>query len=58
MDPDATLAEIRRHRDDILNDAHASLKAQCLAGAINQLDRWLSRGGTLPFDWQDGPERR
>ena len=58
MDPNATLAEIRRLRlalteaaDGDSNDDEIEL-GQELADAFELLDGWLSNGGFLPRAWQ------
>lgn len=54
MDPDATLAEIRRLADLILNnggliDGEGVMK---LAEQIQALDEWIMKSGFLPADWR------
>lgn len=60
MDPDATLAEIRKHLATYLatgSRAEAERAADLLIMAFQGLDEWLSRGGFLPRDWED-PDRK
>ncbi len=54
MDPDVTLAEMRRLRDKWLHgpDKWNELDIDSLVDEFMALDEWLSRGGYLPYDWQ------
>jgi len=63
MDPNATLAEIRRLASAIRSDADAGigasrlpLRSARLAELCEALDGWISRGGFLPDAWD--PEIR
>ena len=56
MDPNTTLAEIRRLTDSALNawdtDPHKrNANLQRLAELTQALDEWIASGGFLPRDW-------
>jgi hypothetical protein len=50
MDPNATLAEIKRYVRIIENDQHADHYASELAYEVTNLLEWLAKGGFAP-DW-------
>jgi hypothetical protein len=58
MDPDATLRLIRVMAEPVENgrrgyDRHEAIEElEHLAELVRALDRWLSRGGCLPKEWQ------
>jgi len=57
MDPNATLAIIRELAHIIHGGQHPALAgdyetASRLAGAFQDLDEWLTRGGFLPTAWE------
>ncbi len=58
MDPDATLAEIRRLRDKYLQrpDTWQTADVDFLFNYIMELDGWLTRGGHLPHAWEPAHE--
>jgi hypothetical protein len=55
MDPNATLAEMRRLAAAILaddtNDATKAILADELAEHVQTLDQWIGAGGFLPDSW-------
>ena len=54
MDPNATLARIRRLIDPaIIDEAHHADLVE-ITEAIRDLDEWLTGGGFLPTAWQAG----
>lgn len=60
MDPNETLVQIRRivghWREDTPHDEGDPIDAfDALAGYVESLDEWLSRGGFPPEVWREGP---
>lgn len=49
MDPNETLAALRRWKDHLFVGEHSEDHAKELFEA---LDEWLSKGGFLPRDWR------
>lgn len=59
MDPNVVLSEIRDliQEYDRARDSHqADLKAASLVTRIRTLDVWLSNGGFLPAEWEQGSD--
>jgi hypothetical protein len=64
MDPNATLAEIRKGIADLAGDVDNTehpnyedlleMSVQSLAENFEALDEWLQKGGFLPSDWAKG----
>ena len=60
MDPDVTLAKIRELANELVevefdpdsNQGGVIDAAAELAGAVKDLDEWLSRQGALPAPWR------
>ncbi len=61
MDPNATLAEIRRLIDDLDNGRCSPSQARRaradVADLFRALDEWITRGGFLPTAWQRPADR-
>lgn len=54
MDPQATLDAIRQLAKEIIaNDTDESDEAMELAEYVEELDKWLLKGGLLPEDWDN-----
>ena len=59
MDPDSTLAAIRQIAD-VCESQQRPLddnESATLAGLINALDTWITRGGYLPTAWNHPTEK-
>ncbi len=54
MDPNATLEQIRKLSAIADGFPEESETLHQLADLIRSLDQWLSTGGFLPRDWQQG----
>lgn len=57
MDPTQALADARQALDDYRHSGAAVLAitaADKLSAAFDALDGWLSNGGFLPAQWQQG----
>ena len=55
MDPQATLDTIRELCKEILETEEDQTDEACeLADLVEELDKWITRGGMLPEDWDNG----
>jgi hypothetical protein len=52
LDPNATLAELRRLVDEHWDEDSAGDPAREFAEHVSALDDWLTRGGFLPAVWE------
>lgn len=62
MDPNANLEEIREtikslrgHEND--SDAKIATDGERLADLVEALDEWISKGGFVPTEWQNGTRK-
>lgn len=59
MDPDATLAELRRRVSEYLHRSHTALgriddtDCDLIAELFDALDHWLVQGGYMPDAWRN-----
>lgn len=57
MDPNEALKRMRELSDELdrfEDDRTRSLIAEDMASVWDGLDRWMTRGGFLPADWDKG----
>jgi hypothetical protein len=50
-DPNALLEKIRHHSTEAANGRDVRRNERELRWAVEELDRWLMRGGDLPHEW-------
>jgi len=51
MDPNATLAELRRLVEEYWDEGESAGLSHRFADCVDALDSWVSRGGFLPDAW-------